>query len=190
MRSIQFIKWLFLVAFFGLLSTLSACGQSDKTEKKTTDMSQKIEKGDALPLFTLKDQNNEDFDMVSVIGKQNVVVYFYPKDDTPGCTKEACKFRDEFENFKDANAVVIGISADSPESHKKFAKKYNLPFILLSDPGNKVRKQFGVPGNLFGLIPGRVTYIANKEGVVQHVFNSQTNAEQHVSESKKILESL
>lgn len=167
---------------------LTACGSTGET--KTDSTMSALSKGDTVPSFTLKDQNGNDFSVSDVIGKQNLVIYFYPKDDTPGCTKEACKFRDEFEDFKDANALVIGISADSPKSHKKFAEKYNLPFILLSDVGNVVRKKFGVPGSLFGLIPGRVTYIIDRDGVVQHVFNSQTRAEQHVAEAKKILEQM
>lgn len=188
----RFYKYLFCLLSIITMLNFAACNflQNDFTNTGNNTMSYKVAKGSRLPSFVLKDQNGEDFDIQSVIGNQNMVVYFYPKDDTPGCTKEACSFRDEFEEFKDANAIVIGISADSPESHNKFAKKYNLPFILLSDPGNKVRKQFGVPGNLFGLIPGRVTYVADKNGIVQHVFNSQSNAEQHVQEAKRILESL
>lgn len=146
--------------------------------------------GDKVPLFKLKDQNGELFDLGKVVGAHNLVIYFYPKDDTPGCTKEACSFRDQFEAFKDANALVIGISSDSPESHKKFAEKYNLPFVLLSDSKKEVREMFGVPGSLFGLIPGRVTYIVDRTGVVRHVFNSQMNAEQHVAEAMEILKKM
>lgn len=146
--------------------------------------------GDKVPLFKLKDQNGELFDLGKVVGAHNLVIYFYPKDDTPGCTKEACSFRDQFEAFKDANALVIGISSDSPESHKKFAEKYNLPFVLLSDSKKEVREMFGVPGSLFGLIPGRVTYIVDRTGIVRHVFNSQMNAEQHVAEAMEILKKM
>lgn len=138
----------------------------------------KIEIGDQVPNFSLRDQNNEIFNIGDNIGKP-MVIYFYPKDDTPGCTKEACKFRDEFENFTDLGAIVVGISADTIESHKKFEEKYNLPFILLADTKNEVRSLFGVPKNLF-LIPGRVTYVIDKKGVVQYVFNNQLGAEKHV----------
>lgn len=149
-----------------------------------------IKIGSSIPAFTLPDQNGNLFDISSVIGKKNLVIYFYPKDDSPGCTKEACSFRDQFEVFKEADAMVIGISGQSIESHKKFAEKYRLSFILLSDEGNKVRKLFGVPSNFFGLIPGRVTFIADKKGKVVYVFNSQTQAEKHVDEALRILKGL
>jgi len=142
----------------------------------------KIKVGDKIPLFNLKDQNGTDFDIRNVIGKQNIVIYFYPKDDTPGCTKEACKFRDEFEVFTDLNTFVIGISSDSVTSHKQFEEKYKLPFTLLSDTDKKVRKLFGVPKSM-GFIPGRVTYVINKLGEVISIFNSMTNAEKHIKES-------
>jgi thioredoxin-dependent peroxiredoxin len=109
------------------------------------------------------------------IGKKSLVLFFYPKDDTPGCTREACSFRDHYEAFLDAGAEVIGISGQSVESHKNFAQKHNLKYHLLSDEGNKVRKLFGVPTNLFGLLPGRVTYVADKTGKV-HIHFQFTNA--------------
>src|SRR5690554_1844042 len=121
---------------------------------------------------------------------QRVVLYFYPKDDTPGCTKQACSFRDAFEDFKEIEAKVIGISSDNEKSHKQFAEKHNLPFTLLADTDKKVRKSFGVPTNLLGLLPGRVTYVFDKKGICQGVFNSQMKVEKHVSESMKILEEL
>lgn len=138
----------------------------------------KIEVGDTVPSFKLKNQNGKVFEVNNAIGKP-MVIYFYPKDDTPGCTKEACRFRDEFELFSDLETLVIGISADSVESHKKFEQKYNLPFILLSDTKNEVRKLFGVPKSIL-ILPGRVTYIIDKNGIVQYVFNSQFGAEKHV----------
>ena len=141
----------------------------------------KIEIGDQVPNFNLRDQNNKIFKCDDNIGKP-MVIYFYPKDDTRVCTKQACKFRDEFENFTDLGAIVVGISADSVESHKKFEEKYNLPFILLADTKNEVRSIFGVPKNLF-LIPGRVTYVIDKKGVVKYIFNSQLGAEKHIHNS-------
>lgn len=143
---------------------------------------QKITVGDAVPKFELKDQNDKLVAIESFIGKP-FVIYFYPKDDTPGCTAEACSFRDQYEDFREVGAEVIGISADSPESHKNFAKKHNLPFVLLSDEKNKVRKMFGVPGSMFGLLPGRVTYIIDEKGVVSHMFDSQMQATKHVKEA-------
>lgn len=150
----------------------------------------KTEVGSLVPQFSLPDQNGNLFSINSVIGKKNLVIYFYPKDDTPGCTKEACSFRDEFEVFNEADAVIIGISGQSVESHKKFAEKYRLSFTLLSDEGNKVRNLFGVPVNFLGLLPGRVTYIADKSGKVIYIFNSQTQATKHVDEALRILKGL
>jgi thioredoxin-dependent peroxiredoxin len=123
------------------------------------------------------------------IGKKPVVLYFYPKDDTPGCTKEACAFRDDYDQFEKLDAQVIGISSDSVDSHRRFAKKHNLPFTLLSDEGSKVRRLYGVP-NTFGLFPGRVTYVIDEEGVVRHIFSSQLGVEQHVEEALKALQSI
>jgi peroxiredoxin Q/BCP len=150
----------------------------------------KIKIGNSIPTFTLPDQNGNLFDVNSVLGKKNLVIYFYPKDDSPGCTKEACSFRDQFEVFTEADAVIIGISGQSVESHKEFAEKHRLGFTLLSDEGNKIRKQFGVPTNLLGMLPGRVTYIADKTGKVIYLFNSQMQATRHVDEALRILKEL
>lgn len=146
-----------------------------------------IKIGDTAPDFTLLSQSGESISLKDFIGKKSVVLYFYPKDDTPGCTKEACAFRDSYEVFKDTGAEVIGVSDDSLDSHQKFATKYQLPFTLLSDIGSKVRKLYGVPATL-GILPGRVTYVIDKNGIVQHIFNSQLNFKGHVEESLKILQ--
>lgn len=146
-----------------------------------------LKAGDKIPSFSLKDQNGNTVTENDFVGKYNLVLYFYPKDDTPGCTKEACSFRDQFEDFTDLGAKVVGVSADGPESHAKFAEKYRLPFTLLSDENNQLRKAFGVKGNLLGLIPGRVTFIIDKEGIIKHKFDSQMNATKHVEVSKEIL---
>jgi peroxiredoxin Q/BCP len=166
-----------LVAVIGLIGFMSM-GQKELVTLK---------KGDTLPSFELPQQDSQLFQVSDFIGKKNLVIYFYPKDDTPGCTKEACKFRDEFEEFTDLDAMVIGISSDSPESHTQFKAKHNLPFTLLSDEDNKVRELFGVKGNFMGIIPGRVTFIVDKTGIVQHVFDSMSQAEKHVEEAKTIL---
>ena len=147
----------------------------------------KIEIGSNITAFALLDQNGSLFDIATVIGKKNLVIYFYPKDDSPGCTKEACYFRDQFEVFNDVDALIIGISEQSVESHKKFAERYRLTYTLLSDEGNKVRKLFGVPTNFFGLLPGRVTYIVDKTGKVIYIFDSQVQATKHVDEALRIL---
>lgn len=145
--------------------------------------------GATAPDFTLNDQEGKPVALSSFRGVKNVVVYFYPKDDTPGCTKESCAFRDQFTAFTDVGAEVLGISSDSEKSHKAFAEKHRLPFRLLSDRGGKVRSAFGVPPT-FGVVPGRVTYVIDKEGVIRHAFNSQRNATQHVDESLRILQTL
>jgi len=134
------------------------------------------------PDFALSNADGKVVKLSDFRGKQVVVVYFYPKDETPGCTTEACSFRDKYEELKSAGAEVIGISSDSAESHKKFAEHRKLPFILLADPNGKVRKEWGVP-NAMGIIPGRVTYVIDKDGVVRLVFNSLKDAEKHVSEA-------
>jgi len=122
-------------------------------------------------------------------GKKNIVLYFYPKDETIGCTKEACAFRDEYQVFADLGAEVLGVSGQSVNSHKSFASHHGLPFLLLSDEGNKIRTLYGVTPNL-GFIPGRVTYIIDKKGIVRHIFNSQYQPEKHVEEAKRILNML
>lgn len=131
-----------------------------------------LQVGDKIPNFTAKDNDGNIFDSASIVGKKPVVFYFYPKDNTPGCTAQACSFRDQYEDFKDLGAEVIGISSDSSASHEKFIQRYKLPFILLSDSDKKIRNLFGVKANLFGLIPGRVTYVADKNGIIQLVFDS------------------
>jgi peroxiredoxin Q/BCP len=114
---------------------------------------------------------------------RNAVLFFYPKDSSPVCSVEACAFRDAYEEFLNYGCEVIGISSDDEISHKRFAGSNNLPFRLLSDPGNQIRKKFGVPADLFGLIPGRVTYLIDREGMVKYKFNSQLNAGRHVKEA-------
>jgi peroxiredoxin Q/BCP len=150
----------------------------------------KIKIGSSIPAFTLPDQNGNPFDITSVLGKKNLVIYFYPKDDSPGCTAQACSFRDQFEVFTEADALIIGISGQSVESHKEFAEKHRLSFILLSDEGDKIQKLFGVPKSLLGFLPGRVTYIADKAGKVIYIFNSQMQATKHVEEALRILKVL
>ncbi len=147
-----------------------------------------IKVGDTAPDFTLPSQKGSLVSLRDLRGKA-VVLYFYPKDDTPGCTTESCAFRDRYEVFKTSGAEVIGVSSDSPESHQKFAAKYQLPFTLLSDKGDQVRKQYGATA-AFGLLPGRVTYVIDPQGVVQYIFNSMFNSKGHVEESLKTLKQL
>jgi peroxiredoxin Q/BCP len=152
-------------------------------------MKEGVKIGDLAPDFELPVEGGEKVRLSDFRGKKTVVLYFYPKDDSPGCTKEACAFRDNYEQFKDAGADVLGVSSDTLESHGLFSVKLGLPFKLLSDEGGKVRKLYGVPSS-FGLIPGRVTYVIDKEGVVRYIFNSQIDAEKHMKESLRIVRSL
>jgi len=146
----------------------------------------KIEIGDKIPHFTIKDQNGNDFDITSVLGSKKLVIFFYPEDGSLNCTKEACYFRDLSDVFEEVDAVIIGISGQSVESHKEFAEKNRLRYTLLSDTGNAVRKLFGVPGRIFGLIPGRVTYVVDKSGKVVYIFDSQTETQRHADEALRI----
>ncbi|VXD21744.1 Alkyl hydroperoxide reductase/ Thiol specific antioxidant/ Malallergen [Planktothrix serta PCC 8927] len=148
-----------------------------------------VKVGDIAPDFTLTSQTGESVSLKDFQGKKSVVLYFYPKDDTPGCTAEACAFRDSYQVFKDAGAEVIGISSDTAQSHQQFATKYNLPFILLSDTGNKVRQLYGVPATMW-VLPGRVTYIIDQDGIVRHLFDSMLEFQRHVEEALTTLKAL
>ena len=143
--------------------------------------------GDQMPEIALKDQDGNLVNLHDFKGKNPLVVYFYPKDDTPGCTKEACEFRNEYEQFEQYDAKVFGISGDSEKSHQRFIAKHSLNFSLLSDQSKKAEKAFGVPRSLFGLLPGRVTFVIDKQGVIQHTLNSQIDARRHTHESLKVL---
>jgi thioredoxin-dependent peroxiredoxin len=148
-----------------------------------------VQQGDIAPDFTLPTQKGEAFHLKDLIGTAAIILYFYPKDNTAGCTAEACSFRDQYEVFKEAGAEVIGVSSDSEESHQRFASKHLLPFLLLSDKSGKVRKLFGVPSTL-GILPGRVTYVIDKEGVVRHVFNDMRNIQKHITEALQTIQQL
>jgi peroxiredoxin Q/BCP len=138
-----------------------------------------LQVGDRAPSFTLPNQSSTPVNLGDLLGQKPIVLYFYPKDDTPGCTAESCAFRDSYEIFQEAGAEVIGISADNPASHQQFAAKYRLPFTLLSDTDNRVRKLYGVPATLF-VLPGRVTYVIDQQGIIRHIFNSQLDFNAHV----------
>jgi peroxiredoxin Q/BCP len=148
----------------------------------------KVQVGDQAPLFSLPTQTGTMVHLKDLIGQSAIVLFFYPKDDTAGCTAEACSFRDSYTVFKEQGAEVIGISSDSEESHQQFATKYRLPYQLLSDQKGAVRKLYSVPTTL-GLLPGRVTYIIDKQGVVRHIFSSQFTPEKHITEALKTLQS-
>jgi peroxiredoxin Q/BCP len=149
-----------------------------------------IKPGDRAPDFRLLSQSGEEVDLLDYIGRKPVVLYFYPKDNTTVCTKEACAFRDNLDEFaKIDNAEVIGISSDSVDSHKRFAAEHSLPFKLLSDEEGKVRELYGVPKTL-GLLPGRVTYVIDRKGTVRHVFSSQLDYKKHVQEALRALKNI
>jgi peroxiredoxin Q/BCP len=148
-----------------------------------------LEIGDKVPNFIAKDKDGIVFESKSVVGIKPVVFYFYPKDNTPGCTAQACSFRDQYEDFTDLGAEVIGISSDSSSSHEKFAKKYRLPFKLLSDNDKKIRTLFGVKPNLFGLLPGRVTYVVDSNGIIRLVFDSVV-ATNHIPKALKMVQKI
>ena len=142
--------------------------------------------GDIVPYFELNDQKGELFKSDTVIGQKPAVAYFYPKDETPGCTAEACSFRDSYEDFKDLGAEVIGISSDSIGSHKRFAQRHRLPFILLADTKKKVQRLFKLPKLLFGLYTKRITFVIDKEGKVVYVHDSLL-ATSHIKKALKAL---
>jgi peroxiredoxin Q/BCP len=158
---------------------MASLEQSDKT---------KVKVGDMAPDFTLPNQTGAMVSLKDFIGKKIIVLYFYPKDFSRGCTAEACAFRDSYQVFTDAGAEVIGVSSQSVDSHKRFALANMLPFILLSDEDDKVRKVYGAQST-FGL-PGRVTFIIDKKGIVRHIFSSQFNPTKHIEEALRILKEL
>ena len=148
-----------------------------------------LQLGDQAPDFSLPTGTGDTFHLADQRGKA-VVLYFYPKDDTPGCTAEACAFRDQYEDFQDLGAVVVGVSSDSEASHQKFAEKHRLPFPLLADAGGQLRKKYEVPRALLGLLPGRVTFVIDAAGSIAYIFNSMSGATDHVSKTKEVLRGL
>jgi len=170
-----------------LTGSLTYSGATEAQAK--TEKGHDVKTGDKAPDFSLKSGSGTTVTLSEFKGKKSVVLYFYPKDETPVCTKEACAFRDQFQVFKDLGAEVIGVSSDSEASHKGFAEHHKLPYILLSDEGGKLRKSYGVPSTM-GIIPGRVTYVIDKDGVIRHVFNSQSDGEKHVTEAIATLKKL
>ena len=149
---------------------------------------EKVQVGDLAPDFTLLNQSSRPVSLGDFLGKKHLVLYFYPKNNTSLCTEEACAFRDSYEVFKDAGAEVIGISSESVESHRQFAKEHQLPFTLLSDVDGVIRKRYGVP-TAFGL-PGRVTYIIDRQGIVRRIFFSQFTSKRHVDEAFQVLQKI
>ncbi len=141
-----------------------------------------LEIGAILPKFSLKNQDGNLFSINKSINKQAVVIFFYPKNFTPRCIAEVCSFRDSFEDFLSVGATVIGISADSEASHRRFGKHYSLPFTLLADTDRKIRKLFGVESTLMGILPGRETFVFNANCKLTYKFKS-SNAQLHIDKA-------
>ncbi len=148
-----------------------------------------IQIGDPAPDFSATGLQGQPVALADFIGNKALILFFYPADESPVCTKEACAFRDAYQDFAEAGAEVIGVSSDSAQSHRQFAQHHRLPFRLISDEDGALRRAFGVPKTL-GLLPGRVTYLIDQQGIVRHLFNSQLDAEKHVSEALKVLRQL
>jgi peroxiredoxin Q/BCP len=148
-----------------------------------------LEVGSRAPLFELPSTEGDSVRLADLLGKKTVVLFFYPKDDSPGCTAEACDFRDNHGRFIAAGAEVLGISTDSIESHQKFAGKHSLPMKLLSDQGGRVAEEYGVKPTL-GFIRGRVTFVIDREGIVRYAYSSQLMVTRHVQKALEIVTSL
>lgn len=145
--------------------------------------------GERAPDFTLPRADGTPFRLSDAVRRGVVVLYFYPKDETMGCVAEACAFRDEYDVFTEAGAEVVGVSADSSESHRQFAAHHRLPFVLLTDADGAVRKLYGV-GKALGILDGRMTYVIDTKGVVRHVFSSRLQPIRHVAEALAIVRGL
>jgi peroxiredoxin Q/BCP len=141
-----------------------------------------LQVGDRVPDVTLQAHDGSTVRLADMVGQRPLVLFFYPKDDTPICTKEACAFRDSYETFSAAGAEVIGISSDNAASHRAFAARHKLPFLLASDADGSLRKAFGVPKTL-GLFPGRVTYVVDRDGIIRLVFSAQLASQDHVTKA-------
>jgi peroxiredoxin Q/BCP len=150
----------------------------------------KLQVGDVAPDFRLHNQAGDPLSLSDYRGQQHVVLYFYPKNDTPGCTAEACGFRDSYEAFVAAGAEVIGVSADGQASHARFVEQRSLPFQLCSDPDRSVARSYGVSTHLFGLLPGRETFVIDREGLVRHHFSSQLQIDRHIDEALDVIRGL
>lgn len=148
-----------------------------------------LQLGDVVPHFTSHTADGSLFDSDEYVGKKPLVIYFYPRDNTRVCTIQACSFRDQYEDFKAFGAEVIGISSDGSSSHQKFIAQHHLPFILLTDSRKQLRKLFGVSNDLLGLIPGRVTYVIDKDGIVQLIFNSMSG-QVHIQKALECIKNL
>jgi peroxiredoxin Q/BCP len=149
-----------------------------------------IQVGDRAPDFTATTPDGQTLRLSDFRGRRAVVLFFYPKDGTPVCTKEACAFRDSYEKFAEAGAEVIGVSADSDQKHREFATEHRLPFHLVSDADGSLRQAFGVPRPILGLLPGRTTYVIDQEGIVRLTFSALFASDEHVRQALEAVGSL
>lgn len=168
----------FLLGSFLFSNILQGCNAQGQTLKI----------GDPVPVFTLRDQNDSWFSSADYTGKKILVIYFYPKDESSVCTKEACSFRDNYNDFMKVGAMVIGINSGTVESHKNFVKNHQLPFTLLSDPDNQVLKMFGVKKKFF--ISGRETFVVDKSGKIVFTYDSMTNGPAHEKETLEFIKNM
>lgn len=145
--------------------------------------------GDKAPDFTLEGPDGRTVSLHDYAGAKNVVIYFYPKDFTAGCTAETRAFGESYDAIFDMGAEILGISSDSAESHGSFAQECGARFPLLADVGGKVREAYGAKSS-FGILPGRVTFVVDKQGVVRHVFSSQLRPRQHIAEALEALKAI
>jgi len=171
-------------------ATTEGTGTLDGGSYPSAVAGQRPKLGERAPDFTLPGPGGASVHLADLLGKGPVVVYFYPKDETAGCTAEACAFRDAYEDFGSAGAQVVGISRDDAESHRRFAAHHRLPFLLLSDPTGEVHDRYGVASHLGGILRDRVTFVLDREGVVRHVFSSAVRMRAHVDESLAIVRQL
>jgi len=170
-------------------SNVQSKPKSHPNHPSTGQLTNLLREGDPAPRFRLPSGSGTFVSLSDFIGKKNLVLYFYPKDSSAGCTREACSFRDTYSAFKELGAEVIGISPDGQSSHEKFARDERLPFTLLSDLDGSVRRAYGVKPSL-GLIPGRTTFVIDKQGIIRHIYSSQMHPNRHVGEALTALRSL
>ena len=175
MREIFLKRQLFLVTLFMLLT---ACSNAQPPQKN-------MAAGDPVPRFSLIDQDGKIFKVSDCIGKKVMVIYFYPKDESMVCTKEACAFRDNFNEFTKEGAIVVGINGGTVASHKSFQQHYKLPFILLSDPNNKVYTLFGVKNSMF--MPGRETFVVNLKGKIVYTHTAMLQGKAHADDALEFI---
>ena len=148
-----------------------------------------VQEGQPAPAFTLKDAEGKPWSLEGLRADGPVVLFFYPRDESPLCTREVCAFRDAHQDFADAGATVVGISSDGEAAHEAFARKQRLNYLLLSDPGGKVRKAYGIPKTL-GVVDGRATFVIDRSGIVRMAYAAQLVAEGHTRRALETVRAL